>query len=71
MPTSLAGLESAEQFGLGFGADMGTTMHGDEWPGFFLRTSKSRVPIDELLLNVAGARCSSWRWVPPGGVAQA
>lgn len=25
----------AEKFGLGFGADMGTTMHGPEWPGYY------------------------------------
>lgn len=25
----------AERFGLGFGADMGTSIHGSEWPGFY------------------------------------
>jgi len=59
MPTSLYfNLRNpAERFGLGFGADMGTTMHGDEWSGFFLADAVrvSAYRLSELLLNVAGA----------------
>jgi hypothetical protein len=82
MPTSLYfNLRNpAERFGLGFGADMGTTMHGEEWPGFFpadaVRVSAYR--LSELLLNVAGAPVlivaallgSAW-WRGPGVTALA
>lgn len=39
----------AERFGMGFGADMGTKMHGAEWPGFYpadaVRVSSYRVSL--------------------------
>ena len=27
--------QAAEHFGLGFGPEMGTKLHGEEWPGFY------------------------------------
>lgn len=45
-----------ERFGLGFGADMGTKMHGAEWPGFYpidaVRVSSYRV--SQFLLDLFG-----------------
>lgn len=45
-----------ERFGMGFGADMGTRMHGTEWPGFFpadaVRVSCYR--LSQFLLDLFG-----------------
>ena len=48
--------EGLGKFGLGFGSDMGTKLHGPEWPGFYpsdaLRVSSYRV--SELLQDFSG-----------------
>lgn len=45
-----------ERFGLGFGPDMGTTLHGSEWPGYYpadaVRVTSYR--IAEVLRDVHG-----------------
>jgi hypothetical protein len=45
-----------ERFGMGFGADMGTRIHGAEWPGFYpmdaVRVSSYR--LGQLLLDLLG-----------------
>jgi len=45
-----------ERFGMGFGADMGTRIHGPEWPGFYpddaVRVSSYRV--GQFLLDLFG-----------------
>lgn len=46
----------AERFGMGFGADMGTKIHGAEWPGFYpddaVRVSSYRA--SQFLLDLFG-----------------
>ena len=49
-------LNPNEKFGLGFGADMGTKVHGPEWPGYYpidaIRVTSLR--LLELLKNLYG-----------------
>jgi len=48
--------DPGERFGMGFGADMGTRIHGAEWPGFYpadaVRVSSYRV--SQFLLDLFG-----------------
>jgi hypothetical protein len=65
-----------EQFGIGFGPEMGTKLHGDEWPGFTpidaVRVTSYRIveflkdlyglPLILLAALVAGCRGSLREW---------
>ncbi|MBL8977426.1 MAG: hypothetical protein JNM53_03375 [Gemmatimonadetes bacterium] len=45
-----------ERFGMGFGADMGTKIHGDEWPGFYPAdaVAVSSYRLAQLFLDLFG-----------------